>query len=139
VEQRVSVITLGVADLDRARRFYEDGLGWRRGNTHAEVVFFQLHGAVLALYSREAMAADAGIAGARAGFGGVALSHNVRTREQVDTVLTEAAAAGAAILKGGHDAAWGGYTGYFADPDGHVWEVAWNPHWTLDADGRVRL
>ena len=139
MEQRLSLVTLGVADLERARRFYEDGLGWRRGNNHPEVVFFQIGGAVLALWRRDALAKDAGLPDAGSGFGGITLAYNARTREEVDAVLAEAEAAGANILKPAEDAFWGGYSGYFADPDGHVWEVAWNPEWTIADDGSVRL
>jgi uncharacterized protein len=139
MEQRLSLVTLGVADLERSRRFYEDGLGWRRGNNHPEVVFFQIGGAVLALWRRDALAQDAGLPDAGSGFGGITLAYNARTREEVDAVLAEAEAAGANILKPAEDAFWGGYSGYFADPDGHVWEVAWNPEWTVADDGSVRL
>jgi uncharacterized protein len=141
MEQRLSLVTLGVADLERSRRFYEDGLGWRRGNDHAEVVFFQLGGMVLALWGRDALAGDARLPGAGAGdgFGGIALAYNTRAREDVDAVLKEAEAAGATILKPAENTSWGGYSGYFADPDGHLWEVAWNPDWTLAEDGSVRL
>jgi hypothetical protein len=139
MEQRLSLVTLGVADLERARGFYEDGLGWRRGNAHAEVVFFQLGGMILGLFSREALAADAGLPSAGSGFSGIALAYNARTRQEVDAVLAEAEAAGARILKPAKDAFWGGYSGYFADPDGHLWEVAWNPDWTIAEDGSVRL
>jgi hypothetical protein len=139
MEQRLSLVTLGVADLERSRRFYEDGLGWRRGNAHAEVVFFQLGGIVLALFARTALAADAGLAAAGSGFGGIVLAYNARSRAEVDAVLAEAIAAGATVLKPAQDAFWGGYSGYFADPDGHSWEVAWNPDWTILEDGSVRL
>jgi uncharacterized protein len=150
MEQRLSLVTLGVADLERARRFYEDGLGWRRGNQHEEVAFYQLGGMVLALWGRDALAQDARLpTAASAGdgegsgdgdrFGGIALAYNTRSREEVDAVLAEAGAAGAKILKAAEDTAWGGYSGYFADPDGHLWEVAWNSDWTLAADGSVRL
>jgi uncharacterized protein len=139
MEQRLSVVTLGVADLERSRRFYEEGLGWRRGNRHAEVVFFQLPGMVLALFGRSDLAADAKLPAAGSGFGGITLAYCTRSREEVDAVLAEAAAAGATILKPAEDAFWGGYSGYFADPDGHPWEVAWNPEWTLADDGSVRL
>jgi catechol 2,3-dioxygenase-like lactoylglutathione lyase family enzyme len=138
MEQRLSLVTLGVADLDRSRRFYE-ALGWRRSNKEAEVVFFQAGGMVLALWSREELAADAHVPAAGSGFAGIALAYNTRTRDEVDTVLGEAKAAGARILKPAEDAFWGGYTGYFADPDGHIWEVAWNPHWTITDDGCTRL
>ena len=139
MEQRLSLVTLGVADLERARRFYEDGLGWRRGNDHEEVAFYQLGGMVLALWGRETLAEDARVPGGGEGFGGIALAYNARTCEEVDAVLAEAEAAGATILKPAEHAFWGGYSGYFADPDGHLWEVAWNPDWTLAEDGSVRL
>jgi catechol 2,3-dioxygenase-like lactoylglutathione lyase family enzyme len=140
MEQRLSLVTLGVADVERSRRFYEDGLGWRRGNRHQEVVFFQLPGMVLALFSRVSLAADAGLPPeAAGGFGGVALAYNARSRDEVDATMAEAETAGARILKPAQDAFWGGYSGYFADPDGHLWEVAWNPEWELDAEGRVSL
>jgi catechol 2,3-dioxygenase-like lactoylglutathione lyase family enzyme len=139
MEQRLSLVTLGVADLERSRRFYEDGLGWRRGNAHAEVVFFQIGCAILGLFSREALAADARLPSAASGFGGITLAYNARSRAEVDAVLAEAKAADAKILKPAEDTFWGGYAGYFADPDGHPWEVAWNPDWTIAADGSVRL
>jgi len=139
MEQRLSLVTLGVADLERSRRFYEEGLGWRRANDHPDVVFFQAGGAVLALWSREALAADAGLPAAGRGFCGIALAYNTRSRAEVDRVMAEAEAAGATIVKPAKDAFWGGYTGYFADPDGHLWEVAWNPDWTVLEDGSVRL
>jgi hypothetical protein len=140
VEQRVSLITLGVSDLARARRFYEDGLGWRRGNADDNVAFYEIPGGIFALWSRAALADDAGVVDAGAGgFASVALAYNTRSKAEVDAVLAEAARAGARILKPGQDAFWGGYTGYFADPDGHIWEVAWNPGWTIEPDGRVRL
>jgi catechol 2,3-dioxygenase-like lactoylglutathione lyase family enzyme len=139
MEQRLSLVTLGVADLERARRFYEEGLGWRRANAHAEVVFFQIGGAVLALWARDALAADARLPDGGATFSGIALAYNTRSREEVDRTLAEAEAAGATILKPAEDAFWGGYCGYFADPDGHPWEVAWNPGWTMLEDGSVRL
>ena len=138
MEQRLSLVTLGVADVERSRRFYEDGLRWRRGNDHPEVAFYQIGGAILALWRREALAKDAGLPDA-GGFGGIALAYNARTRAEVDAVLAEAAAAGAMILKPAADTLWGGYSGYFADPDGHPWEVAWNPEWTIAADGSVSL
>jgi catechol 2,3-dioxygenase-like lactoylglutathione lyase family enzyme len=138
MEQRLSLVTLGVADLDRSRRFYE-ALGWRRHGAHAEVVFFQAGGMVLALWSRQLLAADAHVPAEGSGFAGIALAYNTRSREEVDAVLDEARAAGATIPKPAEDASWGGYTGYFADPDGHLWEVAWNPDWTIAEDGSVRL
>ncbi|KAB2862634.1 MAG: VOC family protein [Bauldia sp.] len=139
MEQRLSLVTLGVADLGRARRFYEDGLGWKRGNDNPDVAFYQMPGGILALWSRTALAADARVADTGAAFGGVALAYNARSKAEVDAVLAEAEAAGARLLKPAEDVFWGGYSGYFADPDGHVWEVAWNPFWRIDADGRVAL
>jgi catechol 2,3-dioxygenase-like lactoylglutathione lyase family enzyme len=139
MDQRVSLITLGVGDLERARRFYEDGLGWRRANADASVVFFQLPGSVLALWSRAALAEDAGVPLTEGGFSSIALAYNCRSKSEVDAVLLEAKGAGAHLLKPAVDTFWGGYSGYFADPDGHIWEVAWNPHWSLDAEGRVSL
>lgn len=140
MEQRVSLVTLGVSDLGRARQFYEDGLGWKRGNAQDEVAFYQLGGMVLGLFGREALATDANLpAPPDTGFGGIALAHNVRSRGEVDAVMAEAKAAGATILKPAEDAFWGGYSGYFADPDGHLWEVAWNPFWTIAGDGSISL
>lgn len=139
MEQRVSVVTLGVADLERARRFYERGLGWTPSFANEEVVFFQAGPLVLSLFPLPALAADAGLTSGSPGIGGVALAHNVRDPREVGSVLAEAAAAGGTILKPARKASWGGYSGYFADPDGHPWEVAFNPGWALDEDGRVRL
>ena len=138
MEQRLSVVTLGVADLDRSRRFYE-ALGWRRGNRHAEVVFFQLGGIVLSLFSRERLAEDATVPTEGAGFSGITLAQNVRSRAEVEQVLAEAERAGGRVVKPAQDVFWGGYSGYFADPDGHLWEIAWNPEWELAPDGAVRL
>lgn len=138
MEQRLSVVTLGVADLQRALRFYE-ALGWKRGNTHAEVAFFQLNGMVLSLFSREHLAKDALVPAEGSGFSGIVLAYNARSPDDVESVLAEAALAGARILKPAQDVFWGGYSGYFADPDGHLWEVAWNPEWELTASGDVKL
>jgi predicted lactoylglutathione lyase len=138
VEQRLSLVTLGVADLEESRRFYEE-LGWKRGNNSADVVFFQLSGMILALWSRSALAGDAGLAPNERGFGGITLAYNARSKQDVDSVLTEAERAGARILKPARDTDWGGYAGYFADLDGHPWEVAWNPGWTLNKKGDVKL
>jgi catechol 2,3-dioxygenase-like lactoylglutathione lyase family enzyme len=138
MEQRVSLITLGVADLDRSRRFYEE-LGWRSGaEPGADVVFFQAGGAVVALWSRDELAADSGVSDG-GGWGGITLAHNVRSPAEVDAVLDQAAAAGATILRPAAETFWGGYAGVFADPDGHAWEIAHNPHWSLRADGSVDL
>ncbi len=138
MEQRISLVTLGVRELKRARAFYE-GLGWQAQLASEEVVFFQLNGMVLALFSRKALVADARLPHDTPGFGGIALAWNARSRVQVETALAEAVAAGAQILKPAQDTEWGGYAGYFSDPDGHLWEVAWNPHWPLADDGSVRI
>jgi uncharacterized protein len=139
MDQRISLITLGVADLQRSREFYER-LGWRRAMNEAEdVVFFPAGGMGLALYSRVELAKDARIAPEGSGFSGVALAYNARSRDEVDSVLAEAQAAGAKILKPAAEAFWGGYSGYFADPDGFPWEVAWNPSFAITEDGSIRI
>jgi uncharacterized protein len=140
MEQRISVITLGVADLERSRQFYEHGLGWQASSRSNErITFFQAGGMVLALYSRTALAEDAHLSNDGTGFGGITLAYNVRHRENVDVVLAEAQVAGATLLKAPEETHWGGYSGYFADPDGYPWEVAWNPYWELHEDGSVQL
>lgn len=140
MEARLSIVTLGVADLDRARAFYRDALGWSPApQSGADILFFQAGGVVLALYPRPLLAEDARLPEGPGGFGGITLAQNVREREDVDRVLAEVAAAGARILKPAEDAFWGGRSGYFADPDGHPWEVAWNPGFPLDGEGLVRL
>ena len=139
MEQRLSLITLGVADLDRSRAFYER-LGWRRSMAEATgVVFFQLGGIGLSLYPRDSLAADAQLSPEGGGFPGFTLAYNARTREQVDATLAEAVSAGATLLKRAEDAFWGGYSGYFADPDGFAWEVAWNPGLPIGDDGSIRI
>ena len=127
MEPRVSLITLGVSDLERSRRFYVDGLGLPVRHADDSVVFLQMDALVLALWGREDLAADAGIPAAGEGFRGFSLAHNVRSKDEVDVVLRQAVEAGGTLVKAGVDAFWGGYTGYFADPDGFLWEVAWNP------------
>jgi uncharacterized protein len=139
VDQRLSLVTLGVADLDRARRFYEEGLGWKRANEEESVVFFQLPGMVLGLWSRKDLAEDTGLDDGGASFSGMTLAYNTRSRAEVDVVMAEAEKAGGRVLKPAAETFWGGYSGYFADPDGHPWEVAHNPFWSLDAEGRVSL
>ena len=138
MEQRVSLITLGVADLDRARAFY-GALGWV-GQEVEETVFFPAGGAVVVLWGRDKLAADSGVADpGDDGFGGIALAHNVRSDEQVRQVVAAAAEAGAAVTKPPGPTFYGGYAGCFTDPDGHVWEVSHNPGFTLAADGSVIL
>ncbi|MEP6909837.1 MAG: VOC family protein [Actinomycetota bacterium] len=138
MEQRLSLVTLGVSDLARARAFYE-GLGWVTGaEPDDDVVFFQSGGMIVALWGRGQLAEDSGVAD-NGGWGGVTLAHNVRSPEEVDAVIAEAEAAGAKIARPGAPTFWGGYSGVFIDPDGHPWEVAHNPHWQLGADGSVAL
>jgi len=127
MEPRLSFVTLGVSDLKRATRFYEEVLKLPRISTPPEVAFFELGKTWLALYPRELLAADAGVPAAGSGFPGFSLAHNVRSAAEVDQLLKEIAAKGGRIVKPGKHADWGGYTGYFADPDGFLWEVAWNP------------
>jgi catechol 2,3-dioxygenase-like lactoylglutathione lyase family enzyme len=150
VEPRISLVTLGTRNLERAIRFYRDGLGWPRSSAGGgDVAFFKTGGAVLALYPRHLLAEDAQmddteVEDARGGaagrqFEGITLAHNVGSREQVDAVLAEAVAAGGTLLKAARTAEWGGYSGYFADPDGYPWEVAWNPGFPLAEDGSIQL
>lgn len=127
MEPRISMITLGVADLERATVFYRDGLGLPSDEHHEGVVFFPLKGTWLALFPTTDLAEDAQVPGTGSGFTRVALAHNVKAKEDVDRVLRLAQAAGATITRPGQDAVWGGYSGYFSDLDGHTWEVAWNP------------
>ena len=138
MEQRLSLVTLGVADLTRAREFYE-ALGWKSGAAPADdVVFFQTGGMIVALWGRDHLAEDSGVDDP-GGWGGVTLAYNTRSPEEVDAVIAEAERAGARIPRHGAETFWGGYSGVFVDPDGHAWEVAHNPHWTIENDGSVRL
>ena len=139
MEQRLSLVTLGVGDLARACAFYE-ALGWRAANDVAaqDVAFFQAGGMAVALWSREELAADSGVRD-DGGWGGVTLAHNVRSPAEVDAVIAEAERAGATIARAGAETFWGGYSGVFIDPDGHPWEVAHNPGWTIADDGSLRI
>jgi catechol 2,3-dioxygenase-like lactoylglutathione lyase family enzyme len=138
MEQRLSLVTLGVANLERARAFYE-ALGWRTDSDPAQgVVFFQAGGLIVGLWSRAELAADSGVTDA-GGWGGITLAHNVRSPQEVDRVLQEARAAGATIVREGAETFWGGYSGLFHDPDGHPWEIAHNPGWTVREDGSIAL
>jgi len=139
MEQRLTLVTLGVKDIARSAGFYER-LGWVRSVRQAEgVAFFQAGGIVLSLYPRAELAKDAGLAPEGSGFPGIALAYNTRTREEVDAVLTEAVAAGGTLVRPGYEIFWGGYVGFFADPDGFLWEVAWNPMFPLTEDGAIVL
>ena len=138
MEQRVSLITLGVRDLARARAFYE-ALGWTTGAApDDDVVFFQAGGMIVSLWDRARLAEDTGVEDA-GGWGGVTLAYNAGSPADVDAVIAEIEPAGGTILRPGAETFWGGYSGAFADPDGHAWEVAHNPHWTLAEDGSIRL
>jgi predicted lactoylglutathione lyase len=138
VEQRLSLVTLGVTDLARARAFYE-ALGWRtRAEPEDDVVFFQSGGMIVALWGRDQLAEDSGVEDS-GGWGGVTLAHNVSSPAEVDAVIDEARRAGAQIPREGAETFWGGYSGVFVDPDGHPWEVAHNPHWTIADDGSISL
>jgi uncharacterized protein len=138
VDQRLSLITLGVRDLARARRFYE-ALGWKSGAAPADdVVFFQANCMIVALWGRDQLEEDTAVEDS-GGWGGVTLAYNARSSAEVDSVLAEAEAAGAAIARPGAETFWGGYSGVFVDPEGHPWEVAHNPNWTLADDGSVTL
>lgn len=139
MEQRISLVTLGVSDLPRARQFYRS-LGWTAASDdqHDDVAFFQVGGMVLALWDRGRLTQDSCVHDG-GGWGGITLAYNTRAREDVDTVMAEARAAGARIGREPAETFWGGYSGIFIDPDGHPWEVAHNPGWELGADGTVRL
>jgi uncharacterized protein len=133
MEPRISIITLGVSDLERSVKFYRDGLKLPTTYKPGEgIAFFQLKGTWLALFPSESLAEDARLPAERSRFGGFTLAHNVASKTDADAVITEALAAGATLLKPAADTFWGGYSGYFADPDGHPWEVAWNPYFPLE-------
>jgi catechol 2,3-dioxygenase-like lactoylglutathione lyase family enzyme len=138
VEQRLSLVTLGVRDLARARAFYE-ALGWTTGaGPDDDVVFFQAGGMIVALWDRARLAEDSGVADG-GGWGGVTLAYNVRSPAEADAVVEEARAAGATIVGEPGETFWGGYSGVFVDPEGHPWEVAHNPRWTVHEDGSISL
>jgi uncharacterized protein len=134
VEPRISIIALGVSDLDRSVQFYRDGLKLPIRPGTQGIAFFETNGTWLSLYPREKLAEDAHVpdTGSGSGFRGFTLAHNVRTRQDVERVLQEAVSAGATLIKPAQDVFWGGYSGYFADPDGFLWEVAWNPHFWIE-------
>jgi catechol 2,3-dioxygenase-like lactoylglutathione lyase family enzyme len=138
LEQRVSLVTLGVRDLERARTFYRS-LGWRSGAAPADdVVFFQAGDMIVALWDRAKLAEDSAVEDG-GGWGGVTLAYNTRSQEEVDAVIAEARAAGATIGREPGPTFWGGYSAIFVDPEGHPWEVAHNPAWSVDDSGAVRL
>lgn len=142
MEQRLSLVTLGVDDIQRAKDFYA-AMGWKPQppvEGEDNVVFYQLNGLALGFYPRALLIEDAGLpAETKSGFGGLTLAFNTRSKEEVETVIGEARAAGAIILKEPQDVFWGGYHAYFQDPDGHIWEVAWNPYFPIDDEGNLSL
>ena len=139
MDQRLSLVTIGVRDLEKAVAFYE-ALGWKPANDVAaqDVAFFQGPGTVIGLWHRDELAADSEVEDS-GGWGGIALAYNTNSPEEVDSALAEAEAAGAKIGRSGSETPWGGYSGIFIDPDGHPWEVAHNPHWTINEDGSVTI
>ena len=138
MEPRINIITLGVKDLERSREFYED-LGWLPSSVSNEnIAIFRLGGVALCLYPEKLLAEDATVDPQRMGFRGVTIAYNVASKSEVADILREAEAAGANIVKPAQDVFWGGHSGYFADPDGHLWEIAWNPHWPL-VNGQVAI
>lgn len=141
MESRVSLITLGVADLDRAADFYQNVIGWPVAARPGDVVFFDLNGLILALFGHAALGQDMNVAAVLpvTPYRGMTLAHNVDSREAVDAVFARLATAGIVPLKAPEPVFWGGYSGYFADPDGHVWEIAHNPFWTILEDGRISM
>lgn len=133
MRQKLSLVTLGVQDLQRALDFYKSGLEWKPSSASGDdVAFFPMGGIVLALYPREKLAEDATIDARGSGFSGIALAYNAKSQAEVDEVLQTVKRIGGKIVKPAEKVFWGGYSGYFADPDGHLWEVAWNPFWTFD-------
>lgn len=139
MDQRISIVTLGVKDLRTSKRFYSDGLGWKPAFENEEIIFFQAGGMIFALFLRDKLAEDFHADAATFGRPPMSLAYNVRTKGEVNPLIKRAAAAGATILKPAQEASWGGYSGYFADPDGFAWEVAWNPAWPLAPDGSVKF
>jgi uncharacterized protein len=139
MDQRISIVTLGVKDLAASKRFYVDGLGWKPVFENKEIIFFQAGGMIFALFLRNELAKDFEADAATFGRAAMALAHNVRTKAEVDPLMKRATDAGATILKPAREASWGGYSGYFADPDGFAWEVAWNPAWRIAKDGTIEF
>ncbi len=140
MEQRLSLVTLGVADLARAVAFYERVVGWKATSSPPGVVFFDLNGVVFSLFPHDELAKDMNMtAGAGHGYTGFALAYNARSKEEVDSIFARLQKNGANIVKAPENAFWGGYSGYFSDLDGHKWEVAYNPYWTILKDGRVSM
>ncbi len=139
IKQRLTLVTLGVSDFERARQFYQ-ALGWKPSSASQQnVAFFDLNGVVLSIYPRHLLAEDANVTNSAPGFSGVTLAYNAESEAEVDRVLAHAVSVGAKQVKRPQKVFWGGYSGYFADPDGHLWEVAHNPFFPFDSDGRMTL
>lgn len=138
MQPRITMITLGVKDFKRALKFYRDDLGWE-AKVQDDVAFFPLNGILLGLYPHDKLAEDATVPDSQAGFSGVTLAYNVGSPKEVDETLEKVSKIGAKIIKPGQKVFWGGYSGYFADPEGHLWEVAHNPFWEMDNKGNVKL
>ncbi len=138
MQPRISLVTLGVMDFNRALKFYRDDLGWK-AQVQDDVAFFPLNGIVLGLYPREKLAEDALTKDTKPSFSGITLAYNVGSEKEVDEILEKVTKFGAKLVKPGQKVFWGGYSGYFSDPEGHLWEVAHNPFWKLDKNGNVIL
>ncbi len=139
MEQRISIVTLGVKDLAASKRFYVEGLGWKPAFENPEIIFFQVGGMVFGLFLRNELAKDFEADPSTFGRAAISLGYNVRAKAEVNPLMKRAAEAGATILKPAREASWGGYSGYFADPDGFAWEVAWNPAWPVAPDGTIEF
>ena len=140
MRQKLSIVTLGVEDLKRSLEFYRDGLGWKLSSASQEdIAFLPMGGVVLGLYPRHLLAEDAQVDAKREGFPGFTLAYNTKSKEEVEEVLNTVEAMGARIVKSAQDVFWGGYHGYFADPDGYLWEVAWNPYFEFDEQDNLKL
>lgn len=139
MDARISLITLGVADLKRSKAFYEDVLGWQPAESPPDIVFYNLGGIIFSLYSDEELAKDYGGTAKQSSYQGFALAHNLRSIEEVDALFADLRIKGANIVKEPEKVFWGGYSGYIADPDGHKWEIAFNPYWTIQKDGRISM
>ncbi len=139
MEQRLSVITFGVKSLEESLKFYRDGLGWEAQTENEGIVFFQLNGLIFAIFPKEELAKDAMVDSDGNGFPGFTVAYCTRSEEDVDEIMAKAQSIGARIMKRAEKVFWGGYSSYFADPDGYLWEVAFNPFWKLDVSGNVSL
>jgi uncharacterized glyoxalase superfamily protein PhnB len=140
MKQRLNMVTLGVADLPKSRKFYMDAFGWKPAKGSDEnIVFFYHGGIVLGLYPMNLLAEDAGVPVERSGFSGITLAINTKSREELDELYLKVIVAGAKSLIAPRDTFWGGYDCYFADPDGHIWEIAWAPFWEFDDQGSLKM